>query len=129
MTRDPIPVPSESIEQQNFFKWAAMMSGRWPELAMLYHVPNEGKRTRATGARMRAEGLRAGVPDVNLDVARGGYHGLRIEFKRRRGGRVSPEQRDWLDALRAQGYAAVVAHGWEEAADMTERYLRGEAVE
>lgn len=51
MTRDPIPVPSESIEQQNFFKWAAMMSGRWPELAMLYHVPNEGKRTRATGAR------------------------------------------------------------------------------
>lgn len=119
-----LPVPSESVEQQNLFRWAAV---RWPkEMRLLYHVPNEGKRSRANGARLKAEGLRAGVPDINLDVARGEYHGLRIEMKRRRGGRVSPEQAAWLEALREQGYAAVVAYGWEEAADEIEKYLRGD---
>lgn len=119
-----LPVPSESVEQQNLFRWAAV---RWPkEMRLLYHVPNEGKRSRANGARLKAEGLRAGVPDINLDVARGEYHGLRIEMKRRRGGRVSPEQAAWLEALREQGYAAVVAYGWEEAADAIEKYLRGD---
>ena len=93
---------------------------------MLYHVPNEGKRSKANGARLKSEGLRAGVPDINLDVARGEYHGLRIEMKRRRGGRVSPEQAAWLEALREQGYAAIVAYGWEEAADAIEKYLRGD---
>lgn len=123
-----LPVPSESVEQQNLFRWAAVSAAvRWPkEMRMLYHVPNEGKRSRANGARLKAEGLRAGVPDINLDVARGEYHGLRIEMKRRRGGRVSPEQTAWLEALREQGYAAVVAYGWEEAADAIEKYLRGD---
>ena len=123
-----LPVPSESVEQQNLFRWAAVSAAvRWPkEMRMLYHVPNEGKRSQANGARLKAEGLRAGVPDINLDVARGEYHGLRIEMKRRRGGRVSPEQAAWLEALREQGYAAVVAYGWEEAADEIEKYLRGD---
>ena len=123
-----LPVPSESVEQQNLFRWAAVSAAaRWPkEMRMLYHVPNEGKRSQANGARLKSEGLRAGVPDINLDVARGEYHGLRIEMKRRRGERVSPEQAAWLEALREQGYAAIVARGWEEAADAIEKYLRGD---
>lgn len=123
-----LPVPSESVEQQNLFRWAAVSAAaRWPkEMRMLYHVPNEGKRSKANGARLKSEGLRAGVPDINLDVARGEYHGLRIEMKRRRGGCVSPEQAAWLEALREQGYAAIVARGWEEAADAIEKYLRGD---
>lgn len=123
-----LPVPSESVEQQHLFQWAAVSAAvRWPkEMRMLYHVPNEGKRSKANGARLKSEGLRAGVPDINLDVARGQYHGLRIEMKRRRGGRVSPEQAAWLEALREQGYAAIVAYGWEEAADAIEKYLRGD---
>lgn len=123
-----LPVPSESVEQQHLFQWVAVSAAaRWPkEMRMLYHVPNEGKRSKANGARLKSEGLRAGVPDINLDVARGEYHGLRIEMKRRRGGRVSPEQAAWLEALREQGYAAIVAYGWEEAADAIEKYLRGD---
>ena len=123
-----LPVPSESVEQQNLFQWAAVSAAaHWPkEMRMLYHVPNEGKRSKANGARLKSEGLRAGVPDINLDVARGEYHGLRIEMKRRRGGRISPEQAAWLEALREQGYAAIVARGWEEAADAIEKYLRGD---
>ena len=37
-----LPVPTESVEQQCLFRWAAFQSGRFPELALLYHVPNGG---------------------------------------------------------------------------------------
>lgn len=79
---DVSPVPTESQEQQRLFQWARMESGRFPELELLYHIPNEGKRSRATGRRMVAEGLKKGVPDICLPVARGGSHGLYIELKR-----------------------------------------------
>jgi hypothetical protein len=67
--------------------------------------------------------VRAGVPDFALDVARGGYHGLRIELKRRVGGALSPAQRDWIAWLTSQGYLAVVCRGWEEARDKLVEYL------
>ena len=106
-----------------------MAQGRYPELRWLYHVPNEGKRTRNTGARLAAEGLKRGVPDLCLPVARKGCHGLYIELKAIRGGRLSPEQVEWLDALTRQGYMAACCKGWEEAADMIVGYLRADAPE
>ena len=92
---------------------------------MLYHIPNEGKRSRATGARLVAEGLKRGVPDICLPVARGGCHGLYIELKRERSGRPTAEQTEWMDALMRQGYAVSLCHGWERAAGVIEEYLEG----
>ena len=123
MATDKMPVPTESAEQQALFRWARASSGKHPELRLMYHIPNEGKRNPATGRRMRAEGLRRGVPDICLPVARGGYHGLYIELKRRKGGRVSPEQDQWLNDLRKAGYMAIVSKGWEEAAVSISWYL------
>lgn len=117
--------PKESVEQQYLFQWARMQEGRWPELALLYHVPNEGKRSERSGARMVAEGLKRGVPDLCLPVARGGCHGLYIELKRRGGGRVTPEQGRWIKKLVHGGYCAAVCCGWEEAACLITRYLQG----
>lgn len=85
----------------------------------------EPNRTEA--AKLKGEGVRAGVPDLCLPVSRGGYHGLYIELKRISGGRVSPEQRKWLESLRQEGYMAVVCHGWDEARHTIESYLDGEA--
>lgn len=116
-------LPTESQEQRALFCWAAYQQPRHPELRLMYHVPNEGKRTGATGARMRAEGLRPGVPDICLPVARGGYHALYIELKRLRGGRLSEDQRAWLSALSTAGNKAVVCRGWEAARKEIERYL------
>lgn len=70
-----LPVPTESVEQQCLFRWAAFQSGRFPELALLYHVPNGGSRKKAEAGRFRAEGVKAGVPDLCLPVARGGAQG------------------------------------------------------
>ena len=121
------PVPTESVEQRNLFAWARLMSGAHPELALLYHIPNEGKRSVATGRRMRQEGLKRGVPDICLPVARGGRHGLYIELKRIKGSKVSEEQREWLAALEEQGYAAALCKGWEAAAKVIEEYIKQEA--
>lgn len=70
-------------------------------------------------------GVKAGVPDVCLPVPRGGYHGLYVEMKRKQGGRVSEEQNEWMEALRAQGYEAKVCRGWKEAAEEIEQYMKG----
>lgn len=123
--RDASPVPMESAEQRTLFEWARRMEGRWPELKLLYHIPNEGKRSARTGARMKAEGLRTGVPDVCLPVARGDHHGLYIELKRRKNSRVTPEQLEWIADLVAQGYVAAVCRGCDEAIELIEGYLRG----
>ena len=122
---DATPIPTESTEQQRLFQWAKFAGGKYPELRLLYHIPNEGKRTRATGGRMRAEGLKKGVPDLCLPVARGGCHGLYIELKRTKGGKVTPEQLEWVDALTRQGYMAAVCRGWEEASEIITEYLGG----
>lgn len=123
--RDASPVPKESNEQQTLFAWAKAMSGKYPELAMLYHIPNEGKRSVRTGARLKAEGLRAGVPDICLPVAKNGHHGLYIELKRRRNSRVTQEQMQWIGDLAAQGYVAAVCRGCDEAISLIQRYLDG----
>ena len=88
-----LPVPTESVEQQCLFRWAAFQSGRFPELALLYHVPNGGSRKKAEAGRFRAEGVKAGVPDLCLPVARGGFHGLYIEPKRQKGSKTSDDQK------------------------------------
>ena len=117
------PCPTESTEQRMLFTWARLQAGRYPELGLLYHIPNEGKRSNIMGARMRAEGMRSGVPDVCLPVARGGFSGLYIELKRQRGGRVSENQQAWIDALRRAGNRAEVCKGWEAAKDVILDYL------
>ena len=120
---DRIPVPTESQEQQALFQWARIIEPQLPAVGMLYHIPNEGKRSYAGGRRAIAEGLRKGVPDLCLPFPAGGYHGLYIELKRTKGGRLTPEQRDWIDALQQAGYQAQVCYGWRHAADVIEEYL------
>ena len=112
----------EHAEQAALFRWAEFARSRLPELALLHAIPNGGHRHKATAARLKAEGVKRGVPDVCLPVARNGAHGLYIELKTERG-KPTPEQLGWIRALRRQGYAAEVCRGWEQARSMIEHYL------
>ena len=115
--------PSEGVEQATLFSWAKMQEYRWPELRLLHHIPNGGSRGKAEAARFKAEGVKAGVPDLFLPVARGPYHGLFIEMKRQKGGKVSDAQKAWIATLTVQGYLAAVCYGWKDAAELIEDYL------
>jgi len=119
-------IPTESQEQQALFQWVALAQARYPDLELLLHIPNEGERDEVAAAWYARMGLRPGVPDIHLPVPRGQYHGLWIELKRRTGGRLTPKQRAWLEALSAQGYACYVCRGAEDAIQTIERYLRAE---
>lgn len=118
------PVPSEHQEQAALFQWAALATGKYPELELLYAVPNGGERDERVGARLKAEGVKAGVPDVVLPVARQGCHALYIEMKRTSGGRTSPEQLRWFARLVAHGNLVVECKGAYEAIAVIEEYLR-----
>ena len=115
---------SEHKEQVALFRWAEFAAARRPELRLLHAIPNGGHRHKAVAARMKAEGVRRGVPDICLPVARGPYHGLYIEMKTRRG-RTSADQERWIAALRAQGYRAEVCRDWSEAREAIEQHLNG----
>ena len=71
----------ESGHQEALFSWAAYRTEIMPELQYMYHVPNGGKRDKATAAVLKRQGVKAGVPDIMLPAARAGYHGLYIELK------------------------------------------------
>ena len=100
---------------------------RYPsEAALIFHIPNEGRRNPWTGKYLKQEGMKSGVPDYFLPVAAGSYHGLFIELKRRFKAVLTPTQIQWLDTLQEQGYAVAVAYGAEAAITIINAYLNEE---
>jgi hypothetical protein len=102
-----------------------------PELQLAFHIPNGGSRNKAEAGKLKAMGVKAGVPDIFLPVARGPYHGLFVELKRpadltKSVGTVSTKQEAWLRALQEQGYYVAVCYGWEEAYEKMLWYLQNE---
>ena len=118
-------IPTEDEEQIWLFLWAKINSGKWPELALMHHIPNGGMRSKSEAARFKAMGVKRGVSDVFLPVSKGGYHGLYIELKAK-DGRLEKEQKEWIAAVREQGYYAAVCYGGFEAANLVEAYMKGE---
>lgn len=111
---------SEQTEQSALFQWAALI----PELSLLYAIPNGGSRNMLEAVNLKRAGVKAGVPDMCLAMARKGYHGLYIELKRDNRGKPTPEQTEWLKRLTAAGYFATVCHGWDSARRTIEWYLK-----
>lgn len=117
---------SEHTEQVALFSWVGYKMGEYPKLEYLFAIPNGTyASSKFVGARMKAEGVSRGVPDICLPVSMGGYHGLFIELKIK-GGKLSREQRRWLDVLGKEGYLAVCCEGWMAAAEVLENYLNQE---
>lgn len=116
---------SESGQQRAIFAWAAMADVRckYPELLWMFAIPNGKLRSIIDGANLKAEGVKAGVPDIFLPVKRAHYGGLFIELKRVSVGRVSDVQNTWIAALVRLGYAAKVCYGWQDARNQLEIYL------
>lgn len=119
-----IRIDTESGAQEMLFTWAMWQQEGRPELKLLYHVPNGGKRDAKTGRALKRQGVKAGVPDLCLPVARGGYHSLYIELKVGKN-TTSQKQKEWIAALRQQGNYVSVCYGWEEAKETIENYLDG----
>jgi hypothetical protein len=124
--RKRLPVPTEHEEQVALFEWASLRLSIYPELEMLFAIPNAGAGAQSGQAgKMKAEGVKAGVPDTFLAVPRNGYYGCFIEMKRIEGSTVEPEQEEWLSKLNAQGYFTAICKGCEQAQKVLMVYLEG----
>jgi hypothetical protein len=121
------PEPTEASEQATVIAWARIYAPRYPELKLLYAVPNGaimgGRNRFAVVAWMKNMGMINGVPDLVLPVKREPYGGLYLEMKRRSGGKLSPDQAWWIAQLRDQSYAVVVPKGATEAESAIKEYL------
>lgn len=107
---------SEAQEQQAVVEW--LEAHGYP----VFHIPNGGRRDPKEAAHLKAQGVRAGVPDLCVPVARGGYHSLYIEMKAE-GGRPTEKQVEWIRRLRAQGMCAWCCEGAGNAIALIQSYM------
>lgn len=93
-------VQHEAKQQELLFEWAHMAKCTYPELDMMYHVPNGGSRNEIEAAKLKKQGVKKGVPDIHLPVARGKYHSIYIEMKVRPN-KPTSTQLEWITRLKA----------------------------
>ena len=112
----------EHQHQVALFDWARMAAQTIPVLDLLYAIPNGGARSAVVGARLKAEGVKAGMQDVCLPVPRSHWASLYVELKTK-DGKVSKEQLDKMAALERAGNLVAVCRGWLEARKTILEYL------
>lgn len=115
--------PTEEQEQMAVIEWRDLMVYQFPELRLLIHIGNGGWRSKPEAVRFKKMGVHPGVSDLFLPVARDGFHGLWIEMKRKKGGKLSPDQKQWIEDMTAEHYLAVRADGAEQACEILYKYL------
>jgi len=90
------------------------------------HPPMGGLRNKAVAAKLKAEGAKAGVPDIlifepfTVNVGLGSaryYHGIAIELKVGRN-KPTESQQTWLDALARRGWSTHVCRTVDEVIEV-----------
>jgi VRR-NUC domain len=109
-------IPTEHEEQRELVKWFRQSF----DGVRIFAIPNGGARTITTAAKLKVEGVSAGVPDLYVPAWK-----LWIEMKRTKGGVVDKAQKDWHDYLTAIGDRVIVCRGADEAKRMINIEMEG----
>lgn len=89
----------------------------------LFAVPNGGARNIATAARLKEEGVVAGVADLFLAAPNRHHHGFFIEMKTPTG-RQSDTQKEFQKQVEARGYKYAICRTLHEFAEAVKEYLK-----
>lgn len=127
-------IPTEKEDHKALVQWLNIH----PILKDFFlHIPNGGTRVHKTimsksgkkytyspeGVELKRMGVRAGVSDFLIAYPTKRYHGLWIELKPKIGGKLSPDQKLWLDRMNNIGFKAIESHGFDEAVYQIKCYL------
>lgn len=107
-------LPSEHWEQCQVVSWFRRKYGP----VRIFAIPNGGWRSKATAMKLKAEGVSPGVPDLFVP-----QFNLWVEMKRVKGGRVSPDQHDWIKYLTEIGNTVLVCKGHEHAIEQIDAFM------
>lgn len=113
---------NEHLNQVALFSWAALYVSQYPALKNIFSIPNGGHRHISVAKKLKAEGVRAGVPDIFLAQPNSEYAGLFIEMKSEKG-TISDAQAEWLERLETARYRCEVCYSWTAAANIIIDYL------
>ena len=108
-------ISSEHIEQRNFVAWFRQQFKN----VRIFAIPNGGARSKITALQLKLEGVAPGVPDLFIPE-----WVLWVEMKRAKGGRLSPQQKDWIQYLEAIGHTVLVCHGCDDAMQKIKNYIK-----
>lgn len=124
--------PLEHDEQKCLIKWADIWKVPGTSIVIgdyLFSIPNGGQRHKATAVKLKAEGARAGIPDLMLALPIHGHPGMFLEMKRRKGSSTSPEQKQKIELLRGAGYIVKICRGWDCARNEIISYVMNQKQE
>lgn len=117
---------TEHSIQVAFFCWLNTVKIQGTE--WVHAIPNGGARSAASAGRLKAEGVKTGVMDVHIPLARKGFHGMYLEFKRpehkkHKNGGMTDEQVDFGTFMHHEGFKLKLVYTWREAAQALCDYL------
>lgn len=125
---------SEHDEQSLLIQWARLHARNIPALDFLHAIPNgaklpwrknaRGQRYSPEAAKLKAEGLTPGIPDLFLPYPAHGYHGFYIELKAPgKLSQVREGQAQFMEYAESVGYLCQVHDSFESAKDALIWYL------
>ena len=114
---------SEHNEQCAVIHWCELNKNKYHDLEMIFAIPNGGHRHISVAKKLKAEGVKPGVPDLFLPVAKNNKHGLFIEMKSYTG-KVSKSQTKMISKLYGYQYEVKICHSFYEAVKEICDYLK-----
>lgn len=124
----------EDDHQKALITWAKFQrikSGKFSGhkiIDYLFAIPNGGRRNAREAARLKAQGVKAGVSDLMLAIPSKEHHGLWIEMKKPIvKGKVPPtseHQKTWIERMLFAGFEAKICYGFDQAKATIEEYLK-----
>ena len=95
---------------------------RYPK-GLIYAIPNGGQRNVIVASKLKAEGVLSGVPDLHIPIAKKGFHGLYVELKNGKAGKVSDNQKTIMEKLQSEGYQCEVCRSFDEFRNVVDNYF------
>ena len=108
--------------QAAYFKWCSYNAHRHPAIGYIHAIPNGGHRHPATAMKLKAEGVKRGIPDVFIPYPTTIFHGAYIEFKAGKN-KLTPEQEQYQAWCEENDYSFITCYDFLTAMVFTMEYL------
>jgi len=108
--------------QVQIITWCRYNQGKYPQLKLIYAIPNQAKRSFALANYLKAEGMATGVPDLAIPAPNKTFSALYIELKIGKN-KPTPKQLEWHKMLREYGNCVFVSYNFDDTIDIIKNYL------